>query len=179
MLKKGLVQVYTGNGKGKTTAAFGLALRAAGQGLKVFIFQFLKPHSNSGELTALERLGQEIKLETLDAQWDLVCSLETPEHIDLAKTAISQAMKSIIETATKGIYGVIILDEIVFCLGKELVYLEQIKELIEKRSPEVEIILTGRGAPKELIELADLATEMVNIKHPFEKGIQARKGIEF
>jgi len=180
MLKKGLVQIYTGDGKGKTTAAFGLALRAAGQGNKVLIYQFLKPPSlDIGERFALQLGAVRIRTETLDVPWDMSGSLKDEQTVARMQTAISEALDRIAQTAEKKFYDVLILDEIVFCLSKGLANLEDIKNIIDRRDPLVEIVMTGRGATRELIELADLVTEMKNIKHPFDKGIKARRGIEF
>jgi cob(I)alamin adenosyltransferase len=187
MLEKGLVQIYTGDGKGKTTAAFGLALRAIGQGNKVLIYQFLKPTSlDIGERSALSSF-QSIKVETMDIPWDMAKSPKDPKAVAMARTAIHEALERLAETAAKRFYNVLILDEIVYCLSKGLAKLEDIKNLIEKRDSRVEIVLTGRGATKELIAMADLVTEMKNIKHPFDKGTtarpeqsrRARRGIEF
>ena len=180
MLEKGLVQIYTGDGKGKTTAAFGLALRAAGQGHKVLIYQFLKPASlDIGERFALQLGAVRIRVESLDVPWDMSQSLKDEKAVSQTQAAISEVLERIAATGEKRFYDVIILDEIVFCLSKGLAKLEDIKNIIDKREPAVEIILTGRGATKELMALADLVTEMKNIKHPFEKGISARRGIEF
>jgi len=180
MLKKGLVQIYTGDGKGKTTAAFGLALRAAGQGNKVLIYQFLKPPSlDIGERFALQLGAVRIRIESLDIDWDMSKSPEDKQTVAEVKTAIQDALKRISETAEKRFYDVLILDEIIYCLSKNLAKFEDIKRIIDKRAPGVEIVLTGRDASKELIELADLVTEMKNIKHPFDKGVPARRGIEF
>ena len=185
MLEKGLVQIYTGDGKGKTTAAFGLALRAAGQGNKILIYQFLKPPSlDIGERRTLSSLPS-IKVETLDIQWDMAQppkgekSTNDPKAIEAAQAAIQEALDRLTETAAKRFYDVLILDEIVYCLSKGLAKLEDVKKLIEKRDSHVEIVLTGRGATKELIAMADLVTEMNNIKHPYDKGTIARRGIEF
>ncbi len=180
MLKKGLVQIYTGDGKGKTTAAFGLALRAAGQGNKVLIYQFLKPPSlDIGERFALQLGAVRIRVEALDVPWDMSKSFKDQKAVSQMQKAISDVLERIAQTAEKRFYDVLILDEIVFCLSKGLAKLEDIKNIIDKRDPAVEIVLTGRGATKELIALADLVTEMKNIKHPFDKGIAARRGIEF
>jgi cob(I)alamin adenosyltransferase len=179
MLEKGLVQIYTGDGKGKTTAAFGLALRAAGHGNKILIYQFLKPPSlDIGERRTLSSFPS-IKIEALDIQWDMAKSPNNPKAIEAAQTAIHEALDRLTATAAKRFYDVLILDEIVYCLSKGLAKLEDIKNLIEKRDSHVEIILTGRGATKELIAMADIVTEMKNIKHPFDKGTNARRGIEF
>jgi cob(I)alamin adenosyltransferase len=180
MLEKGLVQIYTGDGKGKTTAAFGLALRAAGQGNKVLIYQFLKPASlDIGERFALQLGAVRIRVEALETEWDMVESFKDEEKTAETRSAISQALERIAQTAEKRFYDLLILDEIVFCLSKGLARLEDVKNVIDRRDRRVEIILTGRGASRELIALADLVTEMKNIKHPFDKGLGARRGIEF
>jgi cob(I)alamin adenosyltransferase len=180
MLEKGLVQIYTGDGKGKTTAAFGLALRAAGQGNKVLIYQFLKPPSlDIGERFALQLGAVRIRTESLDVSWNMSESLKDGQAVARMQTAVSEALERIAQTAEKRFYDVLILDEIVFCLSKGLAKLEDIKNIIDRRDPAVEIVMTGRGATKELIEMADLVTEMKNIKHPFDKGLPARRGIEF
>jgi len=180
MLEKGLVQIYTGDGKGKTTAAFGLALRAAGQGNKVLIYQFLKPPSlDIGERFALRLGGVRIRVETLDVPWDMAKSFKDEQAVAKMQAAISEVLQRIAETAEKRFYDVLILDEIVFCLSKGLAKLEDVKNIIDKKDPAVEIVLTGRGATDELIAMADLVTEMKDIKHPFDKGASARRGIDF
>jgi cob(I)alamin adenosyltransferase len=180
MLEKGLVQVYTGDGKGKTTAAFGLALRAAGQGNKVLIYQFLKPPElDIGERFALQLGAVRIRVESLDVPWDMSTSLADEQLVAKTKAAISEVLERIAETAEKRFYDVLILDEIVYCLSKGLAKLEDIKNLIERKDRRVEIVMTGRGATRELIALADLVTEMKNVKHPFDEGHPARRGIEF
>ena len=180
MLEKGLVQIYTGDGKGKTTAAFGLALRAAGQGNKVLIYQFLKPPSlDIGERFALQLGAVRIRVEALDIPWDMSRSFEDEKQVARMRAAVKEVLERLKQTAARRFYDCLILDEIVFCLSKGLADLDDIKGIIEKRDPAVEIVLTGRGATNELIELADLVTEMKNIKHPFDKGINARRGIEY
>ena len=180
MLEKGLIQIYTGDGKGKTTAAFGLALRAAGQGNKVLIYQFLKPPSlDTGERLALELGAIGIRAEAIDMPWDMSESLQNEQAVDQMRTAISEALERIAQTAEKRLYDVLILDEIVFCISKGLAELEDIKSIIDRKDPAVEIVLTGRDATGELVEMADLVTEMKKIKHPFDKGLPARRGIEF
>ncbi len=180
MLEKGLVQVYTGDGKGKTTAAFGLALRAAGQGNKVLIYQFLKPPSlNIGERFALQLGAVRIRVESLDVPWDMSTSFDDEKAVAQMQAAISEVLERIAETAEKRFYDCVILDEIVFCLSKGLAKLEDVQKIIDRRDSRVEIVLTGRGATKELMEMADLVTEMKNVKHPFDKGLKARRGIDF
>ena len=180
MLEKGLVQIYTGDGKGKTTAAFGLALRAAGQGNKVLIYQFLKPPSlNIGERFALQLGAVRIRVESLDVPWDMSTSFDDEKAVAQMQAAISEVLERIAETAEKRFYDCVILDEIVFCLSKELAKLEDVQKIIDRRDSRVEIVLTGRGATKELMEMADLVTEMKNVKHPFDKGVAGRRGIDF
>lgn len=179
MIKQGLVQIYTGNGKGKTTASLGLAVRAAGHGNLVLFCQFLKPASlELGERKTLELIGN-ITLKTLNNKWDMRKSLDERVTRGTVMSEIEEFFDELIPLAQQKACNVIILDEIVFCVRHGLVDIDKIKELIEKRDPAVEIVMTGRDATEELIELADLVTEMKEIKHPFEQNIYARKGIEF
>ena len=176
MLEKGLVQIY----KGKTTAAFGLALRAAGQGNRVLIYQFLKPPAlNVGERLALQSAKVQIHVEALEQDWNMGKSFDDPQQVTRTQAAIRDALKQLGQAARKRFYDVLILDEVVFCVAKGLADLAEVRDLIERRDPAVEIVLTGRGATPELLRLADLVTEMKPIKHPFEQGIPARRGIEF
>jgi len=180
MLDKGLVQVYTGDGKGKTTAAVGLALRAAGRGNTVLIYQFLKPPSlDLGERLAVERSGLAIRVEALDACWDVLRSLRREQDVAGAKAAIQDALARLTELAARKACDVLVLDEVVFCLSQGLARFEDIERLIERRDPHVELILTGRGATPELIALADVVTEMKKVKHPFDNGVPARPGIDY
>jgi len=180
MLDKGLVQVYTGDGKGKTTAAFGLAWRAAGRGNTVLIYQFLKPPSlELGERLAVERSGLAIRVEALDACWDVLRSLRREQDVAGAKAAIQDALARLTELAAGKAYDVLVLDEVVFCLSQGLAQFGDIERLIERRDPHVELVLTGRGATPELIALADLVTEMRKVKHPLDKGVRARPGIDY
>ncbi|MGB8227111.1 MAG: cob(I)yrinic acid a,c-diamide adenosyltransferase [Sedimentisphaerales bacterium] len=176
MPKKGLVQVYTGSGKGKTTAAFGLALRAAGWGKKVIIFQFLKPLAlKLGERKAITKSKLPIKIVPVNVKWNLL----KKNNKKIVCDKIEKACKEIQANVKKGKYDLIILDEIIYCCREKLVSLQCIKNIIKSKKTNVEIIMTGRGATKELINLADLVTEMKEIKHPFRKNIKARKGIEY
>jgi cob(I)alamin adenosyltransferase len=180
MLKRGLVQIYTGEGKGKTTAAFGQALRAAGHGNKVLIYQFLKPASlHVGERLALKSAKIGIVVESPGIPWDMAKSFHDEQMTTRARSEISVALKKIAKCAKERTYDLLILDEIVFCLSKRLAKLKDVRTIIENRDPLVEIILTGRNATCDLIALADLVTEMKNVKHPLDKGQSARKGIDF
>ena len=182
MLEKGLVQIYTGSGKGKTTAAFGLALRSAGHGNNVLIYQFLKPTLTDrpviGERVAVQTIDS-ITVKALEEPWDRRTSFDDAEAVQNMQAAIAKVCGEIAKWAVEGAYDVIILDEIVFCVNKDLARLADVRSIIEKKAPMVELVLTGRGAGPELIELADLVTEMKAIKHPYEKGIAARRGIEY
>ena len=169
---QGYVQVYTGDGKGKTTAALGLALRAAGAGLKVFIGQFIKSAPYS-EIKALERFADQITIQ----QFGRGCFIRgTPcqADVDVAR----QALAAIGEALTSGRYDVVVADEANVAFGCKLISEADLVDLIHKRPPQVELILTGRNAPPAVIAEADLVTEMKPVKHYFEKGIMARKGIE-
>jgi len=176
VLKKGLVQIYTGPGKGKTTAALGLALRGAGWGKKIVVYQFLKPPAlKLGERKAIAKTKLPIKIVPVDIKWNMLGKNDKK----LVGDKIDKTCKEIQAVAKKGKYDVIILDEIVFCCREKLVSLDLIKNIIKSKKSNVELIMTGRGANAELIKLADLVTEMKEIKHPFKKSIKARKGIEY
>ncbi|MEN6336700.1 MAG: cob(I)yrinic acid a,c-diamide adenosyltransferase [Phycisphaerales bacterium] len=180
MLEKGLVQIYTGDGKGKTTAAFGLAVRAAGRGNRVLIYQFLKPPSlDLGERLGVERSGLPIRWEALEAKWNLCGSLRNEQDLAQAKTAVAKALAELTEAAAARTYDVIILDEVVYSLSIGVAVLGDVEKLIDRKDPHVELVLTGRGATAELIALADLVTEMKNVKHPYDCGIAARPGIDY
>ncbi len=180
MLERGLVQIYTGDGKGKTTAAFGLAVRAAGRGNRVLIYQFLKPPSlELGERLGVKRAGLSIRCQALEADWDLSGSLHQERDVVRVKAATAKALAELTKAAATRAYDIIILDEVVYCVSIGVAALDDVKRLIERRDPRVELVLTGRGATPELIAMADLVTEMKKIKHPFDKGVVAREGIEY
>ncbi|MEA4977789.1 MAG: cob(I)yrinic acid a,c-diamide adenosyltransferase [Methanomassiliicoccaceae archaeon] len=169
----GLVHVYTGNGKGKTTAALGLAFRAAGCGLKAIMIQFLKPSEEYGEQLAAKRFEG---FEILSMGLDHMCSDVTrPEDIRLAHEALDRLS----DILSSGKYDLVIADEINVAMSWELLKPEEVIDVLDKRAPFTEVVLTGRGAPDKIKDYADLVTEMVLIKHPFDKGIPARRGVEF
>jgi cob(I)alamin adenosyltransferase len=174
-LKEGFVQVYTGNGKGKSTAAIGLAVRAAGAGLKSYIIQFMKDY-NYSELRSLELLHEFIELEKVGKD-DFVFRKELPpqEEIDLAATALNKAEIKMLS----GKYDIIILDEACVSIYFKILKEEQILEFINKKPKEVELVITGRYCPKSIIDKADLVTEMKEINHYYQKGVVSRKGIDF
>ena len=173
-LDPGLVEVYTGDGKGKTTAAIGLAIRAIGRGLKVFIIQFIKGGFDYGELRVLEKLPN-VEVRAFGRGRFITASGPSEEDLEEARRAMELAR----EVVMSGEYDIVILDEINVALHFGLVKLEDVLELIREKPRHVELVLTGRKAPKELIEAADLVTEMKEVKHPYQRGMPPRPGIEF
>lgn len=173
-LEFGLTQVYTGEGKGKTSAAFGLALRAIGRGLKVYMIQFIKGGFDYGELYIASGLPH-FKLAAYGRGKFIEGGVPTEEDFRLAKEALDHA-KRIIEG---GEYDIVILDEINVAMAYKLLSVEDVLALIKNKPKKVELVLTGRGAPDEIIEMADLVTEMREVKHPYKQGIKARWGIEY
>jgi len=169
-----MVQVYTGTGKGKTTAAIGLACRAIGRGLKVYMIQFLKGGWETGELKAIEE-RENFKIVQYGRKEFVDPSNPSKEDMDLAKKALDHAR----EVLKSGEWDMVILDELNVAINMGLVPLEEALQLIKEKPEEVELVITGRGAPKEIIEVADLVTEMREVKHYYRKGIPARKGIEY
>lgn len=168
----GYIHLYTGNGKGKTTAALGLALRAAGTGKSIFIAQFVKGMFYS-ELNALKRLP-EISLK----QYGLDCFIvNKPTQNDIL--AARKGLDEVSEIILKDKYDILVLDEICIALHYHLFEVDEMIALLNAKPAEMEIVMTGRYAPPELFEVADLVTEMKDIKHYYHKGIEARKGIEF
>jgi len=173
-LSKGCVQVYTGDGKGKTTAAMGLGLRAAGQGLRVRAFQFMKKDRDSGELKASERLHPNFTIVQLGRESFVNPNSPDPKDVQLAQDGIEQVRIAM----DSGAADVIILDEINVAMSFKLVTPEEVLSLINAKPDNVELILTGRGAPDEILERADLVTEMREVKHYYNQGVPARDGIE-
>ncbi len=174
MAIQGLVIINTGHGKGKTTAAFGQALRAAGQGLKVCIIQFIKGQATTGEALAFTSAfpGQvELHLAGTGFTWQQ--DMETVKAAALAGWQLAR------EKILSDAYDLIVLDELTYLIGFGLVPEEEVITLFRARPQRLHLVITGRDASQGLIEYADLVTEMRAIKHPFQKGVKARKGIEF
>ena len=170
----GLVQVYTGDGKGKTTAALGLAFRASGRGLKVMMIQFLKPDAGYGEHRSAESLPN-FTIMPMGAKH--LCGNPSTRDEDIRLTA--EALAKADEVLSSGEYDLVIMDEINNSLRFGLVTSEEVIKVLDRRAPNTEVVLTGRRAPQEIIDYADLVTEMRMVKLPFDKGVPAREGIEY
>lgn len=170
----GLVQVYTGNGKGKSTAAFGLALRAYGHGFRVIIVQFLK-QANCGEHRALARLAPGIEVKAFGRAGFVRSGQATEEDRRLAGEALEYAR----EVVEQNRADLLILDEVNVAMSLGLLKVEEILDLLSRRPRSMEVVLTGRDAPPGVIALADLVTEMREVKHPYRAGIGSRAGIEY
>ncbi len=168
--------VYTGDGKGKTTAALGMALRAAGHGMKVLIIQFIKSYKRYGELKFVKKYDCGIEIRTMGKGYVKIKGDIHPleEHVKAAKKTLESAREQI----HSGKYDIVVLDEINIALDKKLLTVREVTNLIGQKPPHVHLVLTGRNAPKKLIQLADLVSEVKEIKHAFNKGIAAQKGIE-
>jgi cob(I)alamin adenosyltransferase len=171
-LLRGYVQVYTGDGKGKTTAALGLALRAAGHGMRTYVGQFMKGQ-HYGELEAL----RDHPLITIEQYGDASCIRReevTAEHGAQARRGLERARRAMLS----GQYHIVVLDEVNVAIWFGLLGVEDVLSVLDERPGEVEVVLTGRRAPPELIERADLVTEMREVKHYYQQGVPAREGIE-
>ena len=171
-LTKGYVQVYTGDGKGKTTAALGLALRASGHGMRTYIGQFMKGQ-HYGELDAF----RDSLLVTIEQYGDVRCIRReevTPEHIAQAQQGLERVRQAMLSDR----YDIIVLDEVNVTIWFGLLTVEEVMALLDQQPAHVEVILTGRRAPPELIERADLVTEMREVKHYYQQEVPARTGIE-
>ncbi len=168
-----MVQVYTGNGKGKTTAALGLAMRAVGQGLKVHMIQFMKGNIEYGELKTARRLAPDLVITQMGRE--TFVDYQNPEAVDRAwaRRGMDLAWK-LLETDL----DLLILDEINVAVEFRLVSKEEVLDLIRRRPSEMELVLTGRYAPVDIVKEADLVTEMLEIKHYYHRGIESRKGFE-
>lgn len=173
----GIVIVYTGNGKGKTTASLGVALRAIGHGLRVCIIQFIKGEWNYGELNSIKKL--EPDLELIVAGKGFIGIIDDDhafeEHVRAAKTALDIVQQKI----SLDTFDIIILDEINYALHLGVLQLADVMKILQNRPKHLSLILTGNHASEEIITLADLVTEMKEIKHPYKKGLKAKRGIDF
>lgn len=177
MGKNGLVIVYTGKGKGKTTAALGMALRAIGYDYKVCMIQFIKGSWHYGEMTSSKRLEPEFELTAVGKGFVGIMDDKSPieDHKKIADEALAIAKQKI--TSEK--YDIVILDEINYAVNLGLVKIDDVLKLIQTKPVNVNLVLTGNHVRDEIIELADLVTEMREIKHPFKSGMRAKKGIDF
>jgi len=174
---KGLVIVYTGDGKGKTTAALGTALRAAGHGKKTLIVQFIKNFQNYGELKFVKKYNCGIEIRTMGKGYVQIQGDKFPfeEHVKAAQQALQFAKDKILSKR----YDIIVLDEINIALDKKLLTLKEVTEFIQQKPPDLHLVLTGRNASKKMIQLADLVSEVKEVKHPYKRGMLAQKGIEY
>lgn len=173
-LTKGYIQIYTGNGKGKTTAAIGQVVRAAGFGLKSYIAQFMKEYPYN-ELLSLQNLSEWITIEQFAGD-DFVYKKSLPGDEEIIKAELG--LKTAMENMRSGNYNLIVLDEALVAIYFKLITTGQVLKFFENKPDDLELILTGRYAPPELIEKADLVTEMKDVKHYYQQGVTSRKGIE-
>jgi cob(I)alamin adenosyltransferase len=174
-LSRGLIQVYTGDGKGKTTCALGLALRAVGQGLQAYMVQFMKGRETGEVKAAAGRLAPDLTLRPFGRPGLVNLRDPAPEDLALVREAWDLARQVILA----GAHDLVILDEVNLALTFNLLPREEVFQVLRERPPWVEVVLTGRQAPPELIEMADLVTEMRPLKHYYEAGVPARRGIEW
>lgn len=171
---KGLLIVFTGNGKGKTTAALGMAMRAAGHGMEVLILQFIKGSWSYGELRSLDAID-EIRIKPLGTGFTW-----KKESLDEDRRLAEAGWTEAVEEMSQGRYQMIVLDELNVVLSYGLLPLDRVLQDLQNRAPGVHVVVTGRKAPEELIGIADMVTEMKEVKHPFHgRGLKAQKGIEF
>lgn len=174
-IEKGLLMVHTGKGKGKSTAAFGLVMRAMGNGFKVGIVQFVKGKWETGERQILEHFPEQVTIKTMGQgfTWD---TQDRQRDIDAARSAWEQAKEMIRDTN----YRMILLDELNIVLRYDYLPIDEVVTFLQEEKPkDTHVLITGRNAKDELIEIADLVTEMTMVKHPFRDGVKAQAGIEF
>lgn len=174
--RQGLVMVYTGNGKGKTTAALGMALRAVGYDWKILMVQFIKGDWVYGELESYQKLAPNFELYRMGKGFVRILGDKKPieDHVKAAEEALAFVKENLNKQ-----YDLIILDEINVALREQLVKIEDVLELVKDKPKHLHLVFTGRNAPEELIEAADLVTEMREIKHPYQKGILAQPGVDY
>ena len=176
LIQEGLVHVYTGEGKGKTTAALGIALRAVGWGARVCVVQFIKGYSEIGEAKFAAQMPDRLALKQFAI--DLTRTIDEADVLE-RELAAEEAMAWAEQVVSQGEFDVVILDEINNALHYGLIPIPRVLSMIAGRPSHVELILTGRSAPAEIVDAADYVTELRMIKHPFEKGIGARKAIDY
>lgn len=174
-MEQGIIQVYTGDGKGKTTAAIGLVTRAWGRGLKVKVFQFLKGPGGSGEHWTFLGFNPPLHIYPLGTGEFIQNRLPTSKEITLTVNGWKQVEEAVLSDTL----NIVVIDELSHVINKGLLPLEKVLTILKQKPVRLELVLTGRDMPKEIIELADLVTEMKMVKHPYQKGIAAREGIEF
>ncbi|HTV64430.1 MAG TPA: cob(I)yrinic acid a,c-diamide adenosyltransferase [Bryocella sp.] len=175
-VRRGLIIVNTGPGKGKTTAAMGTALRAVGNGLRVLMLQFLKGSWHYGELDAVEAFGDKFVMKQMGRGFVKVGTAETdPEDIRLVEEAWAEAERAILS----GEWDLVILDEINYAISYKMLDPQKVADTLKKKPEMVHVILTGRNAHPAIVEIADTVTEMREIKHAYQKGIEAQRGIEY
>ena len=177
MGKDGLVIVYSGNGKGKTTAALGMALRAVGHNYKICMIQFIKGSWHYGEIVSSRRLEPEFELIAIGKGF--VGILDDKHSKEEHKKIANEAIKISKEKIQSGKYNIIILDEVNYAINLGLIDVNVVLDLIKLKPPELNLVLTGNHVKTKIIEVADLVTEMKQVKHPFQLGIKAKKGIDF
>ena len=173
---KGLIITFTGNGKGKTTAALGMALRALGQGMRVIVLQFIKGGWEYGELMMAEKLGPNFVIKQMGLGF--VRNL-TEEQKGQHKQAATEALRSAAQVITSDNYQMVILDEVFYGIKYNFFTVSDLVELLQQKPNKLHLVLTGRDAPEEITSLSDLVTEMREVKHPYNKGITAQRGVEF
>ncbi len=174
---RGLLIVYTGGGKGKTTAALGMTVRAAGYGHRVLILQFIKGSWHYGELDGLKRLAPEVEL--VRGGEGFVGIIDDDKPIETHEAAAQHALALAREKIATDAYDLVILDEINYAVDMGLIAVDDVKRLIAERPRRLDLVLTGNSAHPDIIQMADLVTEMREIKHPYQKGLKAKKGIDF
>lgn len=173
----GLLIVYTGTGKGKTTAALGMTIRALGYNWKISIIQFIKGSWKYGEMDGIKRLAPDVEFNVMGEGF--VGIVDDDKPIEMHQKAARKAYEMAIEKMQSGKYNLVILDELNVAVKLGLVSMEQLQELVAKKPEKLNLVITGRDASEWLIDRADLVTEMKEIKHPFRKGILAQKGIDY
>ncbi len=174
---KGLVHIYTGDGKGKTTAAVGLGIRAFGRGFRVLMVQFLKG-ADTGEIETISRLGERFVVRRTEEIKKFTWQM-TPGELQQAKEKQQELFDFARSEAAQGNWDLIILDEIMAAINTGMIATESVEDFVRSKPEKLELVLTGRNAPEALINLADYVSDIRAVKHPMERGVPSRPGIEF